>query len=125
MPTDSRPLLTERDLDVLTALDHCPMTALQLLRFSRTFSNPFTGERRVRERLQVLCTAGRARRWQYATAGAGAPGCYSLTLLGYELLHGAGVRPPTRRYFAPVSLNRQPHTHALADFVVHTAVAGH
>src|ERR1043166_6261730 len=88
MPTASRTaLLTARDLDILSALDHCPLTALQLLTLSQTFVRPFTGERRVRERLQVLCTAGRTRRWQYATAGTGAPGYYTLTPLGYELLH--------------------------------------
>src|SRR5258708_4065890 len=85
MPTTSRPsLLTPRDLEILTALDHCPLTALQLLRLSQTFVRPFTGERRVRERLHVLCAAGRTRRWQYATAGTGAPGYYTLTPLGYE-----------------------------------------
>jgi hypothetical protein len=122
---DPEPRLTPRDLDILTALDHCPLTALQLLTFSQTFATPFTTERRVRERLHQLCAAGRVRRWQYATAGQGAPNYYTLSLLGYRLLHGDEARPPTKRYFDPVAIARQHHTSSLADFIVHTATSAH
>ena len=43
-------LLTARDLEILTALDRCPLTAEQLLKLSQIFAAPFTSERRVRER---------------------------------------------------------------------------
>lgn len=124
-PPTHEPRLTPRDLDVLTALDHSPLTAPQLLTFSQTFDRPFTSERRVRERLQHLGAAGRVRRWHYATAGQGAPNYYTLTRLGYQLLHGADARAPTKRYFDPVAIARQHHTSSLADFVAHTAAASH
>src|SRR5207245_2740314 len=126
MPSSThQPLLTARDLEILAALDHTPLTVLQLLKFSQTFARPFTDERRVRERMQVLCAAGRVRRWSYATAGRGAPNCYVLTHEGYRLLNGPDAAPPTRRYFSPVGIARQQHTHALADFIVHTTSAAH
>jgi len=118
-------LVTTRDLEILAALDHCPLTALQLLKLSRTFGRPFTGERRVRERLQILCDAGRVRRSHYATADRGALNYYTLLPAGYHVLHGPDAKPPTKRYFGPIGFAREPHTRALADFVVHTAVAAH
>lgn len=120
-----QPLLTPRDLEVLTALDHSPLTAQQLLTVSRTFARPFTDERRVRERLQTLAGCGRVRRWPYATAGRGAPHYYTLSRLGFSLLHGDSALPPTRRAFSPVGLARQHHTFSLADFLVHTLVGAH
>src|SRR5262245_54290598 len=95
-------LLTSRDLEVLASFDHCPLTARQLLKLSRTFAQPFPNERRVRDRLQALSAVGRVRRWQYATAGRGAPNYYTLSPLGYRLLHGDGAIPPTKRAFGPV-----------------------
>ncbi|MBI3468313.1 MAG: replication-relaxation family protein [Planctomycetes bacterium] len=118
-------LLTTRDLEILAALDCCPLTALQLLKLSRIFGRPFTGERRVRERLQILCDGGRVRRSQYATADRGALNYYTLLPAGYHVLHGPDAKPPTKRYFGPIGFAREPHTRALADFVVHTAVAAH
>src|SRR5947208_8276573 len=97
MATASLRLVTPRDLDVLNALDHCPMTAVQLLKFSQTFDSPFPTEKRVRDRLHLLSDAGRVRRWQYATAGRGAPNYYTLTRLGSRLLHGDGALPPSKR----------------------------
>ncbi len=123
--TDTLRLVTPRDIDILTALDRCPLTALQLLKLSRTFEHPFTTERRVRERLQVLCGCGRVRRSQYATADHGTQNYYTLLPTGYQLLHGPDASAPTKRYFAPMGFSREPHTRALADFIVHTAVAAH
>jgi DNA-binding HxlR family transcriptional regulator len=117
--------LTDRDLDILESLDGGPLTARQLLKLSRTFPAPFTDERRVRERLSALTAAGRVRRWLYATAGPGAPAYYTLTRLGHRLLRGADALHPGRQAFQPVGVAQQFHTHALAEFFVHTVVAAH
>ena len=118
-------LLAPRDIEILTALDHCPLTASQILRISQTFALPFTSERRVRERLFQLCEAGRVCRWPYATAGQGAPNYYTLSRLGFRILHGDVAKPPTKRAFGPIGISRQHHTQSLADFVVQTAVSAH
>ena len=118
-------LLTCRDLEILLSLDRCPLTASQLLKISQTFALPFGSEKRVRERLFQLCDAGRVCRWQYATAGQGAPNYYTLSRLGFRILHGDEAIPPTKRLFEPVGLSKQMHTQSLADFIVHTAVSAH
>ena len=115
-------LVTPRDRDLFEALDRCPLTVRQLLKLSVTFAYPFTTERRVQERLQYLCEAGRVRRWFYATAGQGALSYYTLTMLSYRLLHGEDAASPSRGVFEPVGLSRQPHTQALADALVHLFV---
>jgi hypothetical protein len=121
-----RRLVTERDLEILAALDRCPLTAVQLQKISQTFASPFRTERRVRKRLHLLCEAGRLHRWPYyASAGRGAPNYYALSRLGYHILHGTAAAPPTKRAFAEVGIARQHHTYALAEFIVHTAVAAH
>lgn len=120
-PTTPR-LVTPRDLEILAALNHCPLTVRQLLKLSQVFTRPFTDEKCVRERMQVLCDAGRVRRWHYATAGRGAQNYYTLSPLGYRLLCGQDAPLPTKRYFDPVSLAHQYHTQSLADFIVHTMV---
>ena len=118
-------LVTPRDRDLFAALDRCPLTVRQLLKLSVTFAYPFTTERRVQERLQHLCEAGRVRRWLYATAGQGALSYYTLTTLSYRLLHGEDAASPSRGAFEPVGLSRQPHTQALADALVHLFVCAH
>jgi Replication-relaxation len=118
-------LITERDLEILTALDHSPLTAIQILKLSKTFTLPFTHERRVRARLHLLCEAGRVRRWPYATAGRGVPNYYTLTLIGYRILHGEDAQPPMKRMFGPVGLAKQRHTQSLAEFIIHTLVCAH
>jgi hypothetical protein len=127
MPANGRPttLLTPRDVEILRALDMAPLTAAQLVKLSTTFAAPFPSERRARDRLQTLCAAGRVRRWFYATAGRGALGYYTLSRLGHQLLHAGEDVPAAKRAFGPVGLARQFHTLALADFLVHTAVASH
>src|SRR5713226_23401 len=99
-------LVTPRDIDLFQALDRCPLTVRQLLKLSTTFAYPFTTERRVQERLQKLCAAGRVRRWRYATAGQGALSYYTLALLGYRLLQGHDTAPPGRGHFGPVGVAR-------------------
>src|SRR6266436_2444412 len=118
-------LLTARDLEILTALDRCPLTAEQLLTLSQIFAVPFTSERRVRERLQQLVAAGRVRRWLYATAGRGALGYYTLSRLGHLLLRADEEAAAAKRAFGPVGIARQFHTLRLADFIVHAATSSH
>ena len=99
--------VTSRDFEILAALDRSPLTAEQLLKLSETFTLPFTTERRVRERLQILCDCGRVRRSQYyATAGRGAQNYYTLNRVGYRLLYGDEAAPPTKRYFGDIEIGR-------------------
>lgn len=116
---------TTRDLDVLIALDRCPLTVAQLLKLSETFTLPFTTTRRVQERLSLLAERGFVHRWQYAVPGQGTMNYYTLSKDGYRLLHGPGTTLPGHRAFEPLSASRLMHTQALADFIVHTAVAAH
>lgn len=116
-------LLTPRDREILLALDRCPLTARQLLRLSKAFSSPFTSERKLRARMQVMAESGRVFRWHLAIAGRGCPTCYSLTRYGHRLVHGSKATPPGRRAFRPVGIAHQDHTFALAEFIVHTAIA--
>src|SRR5437867_2785713 len=121
-----RTLLTPRDRDILTALDHCPLTARQILTLSETFRYPFTSERKVRARMQRLAESGRVSRWPYlAIAGRTAPLYYTLTREAYRLLYGVDAQPHARRAFRPVAIARQEHSYALAQFIVHTLIAAH
>lgn len=126
MATRPRRLLTGRDIEVLTALERTPLTAGQLVKLSGTFAQPFGSQRMARERLAALCAASWVQADRYATTGPGAgENYYRLGRLGYRILYGERAEAPTKRYFAPVSLARQHHTRALADFIVHTLVAAH
>jgi len=121
-----RHVVTPRDLEILTALDRTPLTALQLLELSRTFDHAFGSERMVRERLQALCAAGWARSAHYATAVQGAaPKYYFLTTVGYSLVHGPNAASAPKRSFVPLPVTRHRHSRALADFVVQMYVAAH
>ena len=75
--------------------------------------------------MHLLAASGRVRRRQYAAAGRGAPNYYTLTRLGFRLLHGPEAALPAKRSFGPVGVARQFHTHALADFLVHALAAAH
>ncbi|HQR41803.1 MAG TPA: replication-relaxation family protein, partial [Gemmatales bacterium] len=116
------PLVTDRDLDILAALERFPLTAFQLLTLSQTFPQPFTDERRVRERLQVLVAAKRIRQFRYAIAGPGSPAYYLLSPEGYALLRGPDALPPSKRAFSELSVSRQAHAFYLAEFLVHFIV---
>jgi len=126
-PMASRPhvLLTPRDLEIFAALERTPLTAVQLLKLSAVFAQPFTFEKKVRARMLVLAAAGRVRRWRYAVAGCGAPNYYTLSRLGYRLVNDALTPAPAKRSFAEVGIAHQQHTYALAEFVVHLLVASH
>jgi hypothetical protein len=124
--TSSRARLpTLRDLDILQALDRCPLTAAQILKLSVTFSQPFTNEHKVPARMRILAGCGRVHRWPYAIAGRGGLQYYTLTRLGYRLLYGPDAPAPAKGAFSPIGVARQRHSYALAEFVVHTAVAAH
>lgn len=118
-------LTTPRDIGLLSALERSPLTVEQLLKLSATFAYPFTTDRRVQERLQRLVAAGRVRRWLYATAGRGALSYYTLSPLGFRLMHGEDTLLPSRFRFGPVGIARQAHVRALAEAIVHLLVAAH
>ncbi len=118
--------LTDRDAEILLAIDRCPLTPAQLLKLSVTFTQFFQSLRSVQERLQKMRDAGWVRPWPYATMSAGGSPLYSrLTPLGYALLHGRDSPPPTKRHFSEIALAHQRHTFALAEFIVHTVVSAH
>jgi hypothetical protein len=120
------PRLTPRDLEILRGLWYAPLTVAQLLKLSATFSTPFGTPRRLRARMLLLVRAGWVRQWRYATAGpAASPAYYTLSPLGYRLLQGPKAPLPPPSVFLPVAIARQHHTQGLADFIIHTAVAGH
>jgi hypothetical protein len=119
-------VLTVRDLDLLTALDRCPLTADQSVKLSRTFSPPFPGDRLLRRRMTKLEQSGLVRRATYtALAGRGTPNYYLLTPLGHRMLHGPDAITPTKRFGRPLGPASHWHTWALAETVVHMAVAAH
>ena len=92
-----------------------------MLKLGATWAEPFTVPRTLRDRLQRLSAGGVIRTWRYATMQPGQPeNYYTLALAGHQLLHGPDVPPPTKSCFSAVALARQPHTHALADFLVQT-----
>ena len=109
--------LTNRDEEVLLALDRCPLTVTQLLKLSSTFkSRMFTRPRSVQDRLQKLKGAGWVQSWPYATVSrGGSPDYYKLTLLGFHMLHGHNAPPRTKRQFAELSVGHHHHTHSLAN----------
>lgn len=118
-------LVTARDRDILSALAWCPLTVRQIEKLSETFAAPFRRERPVQRRLHALTAAGLIRQWRYATPGPGTPSYYTLSREGYRFLHGHDEILPSHRAFEPVSSSRQQHTRALADCIVHMAVAAH
>lgn len=121
----TRTQITDRDLDVLTAIDAFPMTAAQLLEYSQTFAVPFTQARLVQRRLHILEQSDYVRSWPYALASNGrSPSYYKLTRIGYRILHGQSCVFPKRRYFEPISDAHHYHTRRLADFLIRLAVTG-
>lgn len=127
MPSNSPGwLVTPRDVEMLRALDYAPLTARQLEKLSITWESPFGSTRLVRERLQRLGEAKLVSVHRYAILDRGQPeNYYLLTRRGYRLLHGPDSQPPTKGYFSPVGLARQPHQRAVSDFIVHTACGAH
>lgn len=125
--SESRRQLTARDLEILLALDRCPLTVAQLLKLSRTFPGQGFGSLRgAQDRLQKLREAGWVRSHRYAATGrGGSPEYYKTSLLGFRLLHGDDAPPPTKRHFSEVSPGNHHHTWSLSEFIVHTIVSAH
>ena len=117
-------ILTQRDREVLRALDRTPLDARQLLRLSQTFCQPFTQDRLVRRRLQDLAEAGYVSAFSYVV-GRALLNYYKLSPTGYQLLYGLDAVLPHRRHFGEVTLSLQHHTRSLADFIVHSFVSAH
>jgi len=117
--------LTPRDLLLLEALSRAVLTATQLRKLSTTWPRPFTHDRAIRHRLQLLALSGFVRRFRYLIAAGTAENYYVLTLDGYRILHGPDARPRTKRSFYEVAISRQFHTRALADVVMHLLVGAH
>ena len=115
-----------RDIQILTALDRCPLTVTQLLSLSSTFVSPFHDESNVRRRLRALAQAGFVKSWRYAFATDGQPPKYfKLSRDGYRLLYDDSVATPRRRYFEEIHHGHHPHTYALAETIVRIICCGH
>ena len=118
--------LSPRDRSLLRLLSWTPATTALLLRASVTFDgDPFSDERRLRERLQALVEAGIVRSWGAAQAGGGLQNYYKLTPLGFECLYGTEAPQPTRAFFSEVSPSLFEHTFRLAEVIVETVRACH
>ncbi|MCA9076553.1 MAG: hypothetical protein KDA93_16130 [Planctomycetaceae bacterium] len=115
-----------RDIELLTALDRCPLTTSQLRQLSESFAQPFAEEGNLRRRLRALKQSDLIRSWSYAMANDGrSPHYHKLTREGYRLLYGDDVHLPRRRYFEAISPGHHHHTNCLADVLVHTIITGH
>lgn len=115
-----------RDIELLTAIDRCPLTPAQLCRLSVTFKMPFNGEGNLRRRLRKLVDADIVKSFSYALPGDGrSPRYFKLTRQGYRFLFGAKSSKPKPRYFQPISPGHHHHTNCLAETIVHLCVTAH
>src|SRR5207247_5296277 len=97
--SNPRVSLSPRDLSLLRLLSWTPATTPLLLRASAAFDGaPFTGERRLRERLQALGEAGMVRAFRTAQAGGGLQNYYKLTPLGFDVTAGPDHPRPPRAF---------------------------
>ena len=118
--------LSARDVSLLRLLGWTPATTGLILRASPSFEGePFTDERRIRERLQSLGAAGFVRSWSSAQAGGGLRNYYKLTPSGFQRLYGDEAPQPTRAFFTEVSPSLFAHTFRLAEVIVEVARACH
>jgi hypothetical protein len=119
-------IIGDRDIELLLALDRCPLTPAQLLKLSETFALPFPEEHTLRRRLRLLAQSGFVRGWPYAVASDGrSPHYYRVTRDGFRLLYGMDVDLPPRRRFEALAVGHHHHTLSLADFLVQTLVTAH
>lgn len=108
--------LTDRDFELLAAIDRTPLTTRHLMTLAATFARPFADPHHLRRRLRQLKAAGYVNSWPCAIAEYGrSPGYFKLTRTGYRLLHGDDCVLPKRRHFEPVSPAQHYHMLALAD----------
>jgi hypothetical protein len=122
MANKSATIYTARDQQIHEALALTPLDTRQLLKMSETFDQPFTTDRKLRQRLQEHADAGWVHTFVYPTASPGALHYYKLSPLGYRMLHGPEAPLPKRAAFQEVSPALQRHTRHLADVIVQTAV---
>lgn len=116
----------QRDIEILTALDRCPLTPNQLCKLSQTFLRPFHSEHNLRRRLRSLEKWKLVQRFPYAIANNGqSPRYWKLTRNGYRLLYGETAALPKRRYFEAIKPGHHHHTLSLAESIVHICVAAH
>jgi hypothetical protein len=120
MSSKSATLYTARDQQIHEALALTPLDTQQLLKLSETFYQPFTSDRKLRERMQQHSQAGWIHTFTYATTSPGQLNYYKLSAAGYRILHGPRAILPKRAAFNDVSLGLQRHTRHLADVFVQT-----
>lgn len=115
-----------RDIEILSALDRCPLTVNQLLRLSETFETPFRDNGNLRRRLRRLAAGGYVNSWPYAVASDGrSPQYFRLARDGYRVLYGHVAALPKRRLFESIATAHHHHTFCLAEFVVQLVVSSH
>jgi hypothetical protein len=119
-------VLSKRDRALLALLEMTPATAAQIRKASVTFGDePFRDERRVRERLQALASAGFVRSWPAVVVGGGMMHYYKLTTAGFQSLHPDLHEAPPRPLVSEIAPSRFQHALATAEIIVHTLVASH
>ncbi len=112
--------ITDRDVELLIAIDRHPMTTGQLFQLSQTFAQPFSDDRLLRRRLAILRAVGLLQNWPLATvSNGGLPHYWKLTREGYKTLYGQDVALPKRRYFEQVSTGHHHHTRCQGEFLTH------
>lgn len=125
MTKRKRTKIGPRDVEVLGALERCPLTVAQLCRLSRTFITPFSDANNLRRRLRSLRQAGLVKSWPYAVASHGqSPRYFKLTRDGYRMLYGIDAAMPKRRFFEEVKPGHHHHTRCLASLLVHLITSG-
>ena len=121
--TKRKPIkIGERDIDILVAIDRCPLTADQLFQLSETFCRPFTDKHGLRRRLRQLEFGSLLRSRPYSVCSTGrSPNYYKLTPKGYRQIYGLKSPLPKPRYFRSISHGHHHHTKSLSDFIVHVS----
>lgn len=117
--------LTQRDIELLTAVERNPLTVHQLRLLSVTFSAAFGSERRLQDRLMILTRAGLLGRFRYAATEGVGRYYYVPTPESYRFLHGSEATLPSPGLFREIGVARQHHARCLGDFVVKTLAACH
>lgn len=115
-------IYTARDQQIHESLNITPLDTQQLLRLSETFDQPFTSDRRLRERMQEHADAGWVHTFAYATPTVGIVNYYKLSQTGYRMLNGPDAPLPKPSAFREVSPALQRHTRHLADAIVQTSI---
>lgn len=119
-------LLSKRDVEVLGLLEMTPATAAHIRQASVTFSEEsFRDERRVRERMQTLKSAGFVQGFPAAVAGGGLKHYYRLTVAGFRVLHPDREKFPGRLIVSEIPPSRFQHAMTTADVMIHTLVSCH